>query len=59
VREVKIEKHFTGSQAKGKGLARQGTEAPLSRSPVGRCAHGGHECWNAFAKTGESGEGND
>jgi hypothetical protein len=55
VREGRIEKHFTGSQAKGKGLgSSQGTEVPLRRSLLPGFKHGGKATSNSFTRTGKS-----
>jgi hypothetical protein len=59
VRAVKIEKRFTGSQAKGKGsgcVPGNGTAiVAFTHRPEARS---GKECWNAFAKAWEPGEVN-
>jgi hypothetical protein len=55
VRAVKIEKQFTGSQAKGKGLgSMSGNGTAIVAFTLGLLHTQGKERWSAFAKTGNS-----
>jgi hypothetical protein len=55
VRAVKIEKHSTGSLAKGKGLgSMSGNGTAIVAFTLGLLHTQGKECWSAFAKTGNS-----